>query len=351
MPLPDSLLASACALYQTDPSELTPLSGGHYNAVFEFLAGDQPAILRLGVADCPARQTLAMMEWVRFLSAAGAPVTAPLVSVNRHLVETLLLYGTPYTLTAFMKAEGTLAEDIPPSDWTDGLFQSIGKATGVLHHLSSTYRPARPGLTRPLWHESAELEQATRALACAPGPAAEQLTALLAGLRQLPTGPADFGLIHADLHCANFLVGPGGRVTIIDFDDCAYGWFAMDVAMALLDVLVLYDPADETAAQAFARRFLANYLSGYRQEFELSPFSQAHIPHFLKLKELCLYATLQGHADVDQPGTWVGRFMRGREQRIAHDLPYIDIDFCSLDILPEAGLSAPGSQAHEGCAE
>ncbi len=324
------LLSSACALYNTSPEELTPLYGGFSNAVYEFHYGDRPAVLRLGIEDCPPNQTLAMLEWVSFLSKAGAPVIAPLPSIKNHLLENLRLYGKSYTLTVFEKAEGTLAERVPPGEWTDELFVSIGKAAGKLHAVSKHYRPSCPALTRPSWFDGFEIQEATSRLATSHDRSGEKLAALINALKTLPTELPDFGLIHDDLHFANFLIRPGGEVMIIDFDDCVYGWFAMDVAMALFDVLVLYHAINKEESQDFARHFLHQYLSGYRTENELSPYWQEKIPYFLKLKELCIYASLIDHPDIDHPDGWVGRFMRGRAERIANDLPYVDIEFRNL---------------------
>jgi Ser/Thr protein kinase RdoA (MazF antagonist) len=328
------LLTSACNLYNTSPEALIPLSGGHYNDVYlfhhGFLGEETSAILRIGVEDCPPNQTLGMLEWVHYLSQEGAPVAAPVRSINNHLLENLKLYGTRYTVTAFEKADGTLAENIPPSDWTNELFQSIGEAVGRLHAVSKCYKPSRPYLKRPAWFEGNEIQDANRRLANPTDPAHHKLASLITELRSLPTSPPDYGLIHDDLHFANFLIQPDGRVIIIDFDDCVYGWFAVDVAMALFDVLVLYDPPDDTESQRFARQFMTSYLDGYRKENDLAPFWLSQIPRFLKLKELCIYADLMNRPELAEPGSWVGRFMRGRAERIAGDLPYVDIDFSTL---------------------
>jgi Ser/Thr protein kinase RdoA (MazF antagonist) len=338
------LLLIACNLYNTSPEELIPLSGGHYNAVYQFplhqtsqvseirerLENDKLAILRIGIEDCPVNQTLGMLEWVSFLAQQGAPVTAPLPSIKNHLLESLTHYGTRYTMTAFEKAEGTLAENIPPSEWDEALFHNIGRAAGKLHHLSAGYHPSRPTFNRPHWFEAYEIQKAMDKLAATDSPAREKLASLIHELRQLPTSPTDFGLIHGDLHFANFIIQPGDQVTIIDFDDCVYGWFAMDIVMALFDILVLYNAGSDEESQRFARLFLSSYLSGYRQENDLPMFWQRQIPQFLKLKELCIYATLIGHQDINQSETWVGRFMRDRSTRIAKDLPYVNIEFSSL---------------------
>jgi Ser/Thr protein kinase RdoA (MazF antagonist) len=245
-------------------------------------------------------------------------------------MESLQYDGTRYTLTVFEKADGTLAEDLHPADWTDTLFQSIGRAAGRLHRISKGYVPSASSLTRAHWFDSYEIRMALRLLANSRDPARDFLTSLMDELRQLPDRPDEYGMIHDDLHFANFLITPGQQVIIIDYDDCGYGWYAMDVAMALFDVLVLYNPADDITGQVFARRFMLNYLEGYRSENAISLFWQCQIPHFLKLKELCIYPTLIGHPEITQPDTWVGRFMRDRPCRIAANLPYVDLDFSNL---------------------
>jgi len=325
----NQLLDAVCKLYSASPDELIPLTGGHFNAVYEFSAGimGSSSILRIGVEDCPTEQTLGMLEWVNFLREQGAPVSGPLKSVQGYLLERLVYDGQAYNITCFEKVAGTLAENIPPSTWTDELFQAIGRAVGQFHAISKRHQPSHAALTRPQWYDSYEIRHATSLLEKLTDPAGEKLAGNLKYLVSLPESPADYSLIHDDLHFANFLVGPDNHVTVIDFDDCGYGWFVIDVAMAVFDVMVLYNPLNDKQGQTFARRFLRSYLSGYREQNQLDQFWQAHIGHFLKLKELCIYADLIGHPDIQQPDSWVGRFMRGRAERVAKDTPYIDIDF------------------------
>ncbi len=336
------LLSRACRLYDTSTGSLSALSGGNYNATYRYPiaiksgavpgvltsgAKERHGVLRIGVEDCPIEQTLGMLEWVRFLSEQGAPVTAPILSSTGHLLERVEQDGKAYTITAFEAAEGRLAERIAPNEWTDELFRSIGYSAGRIHAVSKHFQPSRPELRRPDWYDSYEIRDARKRFAVSGDPALEKLTALVTELKRLPVEPGSYGMIHDDLHFANFLVQPGGEVAIIDFDDCAYGWFAMDIAMALFDVLVLYNAPTETEKQAFARSFMHHYLCGYREKNELDPFWQAQIPQFLKLKELCVYAPLIGHAEINQLESWVGRFMHGRAERVVNDIPYVDINF------------------------
>jgi Ser/Thr protein kinase RdoA (MazF antagonist) len=194
------LLLSACRLYQTSPDLLIPLHGGFSNAVYYFplqyisphlqiSENAKNGVLRIGVEDCPPEQTLGMLEWVRWLNREGAPVSAPLPSIHDRLLENLEQDGTRYTITAFVKAEGTLAEKIPPTDWTDELFHSIGRAAGKLHRISKGYQPSSPATTRPQWFDSYEIHEATNLLATSSDPAREKLAILISDLHNLPTTP------------------------------------------------------------------------------------------------------------------------------------------------------------------
>jgi len=51
-----------------------------------------------------------------------------------------------------------------------------------------------------------------------------------------PTTPDRFGLIHADLHLGN-VMADGDDLTLIDFDDAGFGWYAYELAVSLNNVL------------------------------------------------------------------------------------------------------------------
>ena len=107
-------------------------------------------------------------------------------------------------------------------------------------------------------------------------------------------------LTHMDLHFGNFFVGiHSQRVTLFDFDDCAYGWYIMDIAMLLFDVLVVYDQPDH---QQFGQRFLTNVLRGYIPSMPDSAFWVEQLPLFLKLLEISLFITLYRGDDVIPAG-------------------------------------------------
>ena len=74
-----------------------------------------------------------------------------------------------------------------------------------------------------------------------------------------------------------------------------------------------------------------HFLKGYLKENDLNPNWLKEIPHFLKLREIDLYAVIHRSFDVDNiENAWVAGFMQGRKERIHNDVPFIDYDFAKL---------------------
>ena len=70
----------------------------------------------------------------------------------------------------------------------------------------------------------------------------------------LGTGPDVYGLQHGDLHQENYLFRDG-RIGVIDFDDCGFGWYIDDLAVSASEIQGRPDTADLVDA----------LLDGYRQ--------------------------------------------------------------------------------------
>jgi Ser/Thr protein kinase RdoA (MazF antagonist) len=153
----------------------------------------------------------------------------------------------------------------------------------------------------------------------------EKRKKLLGLIQTLPKDRESYGLAHLDLHFGNFFVDIEQRlITLFDFDDCAYGWYLMDVATLLFDILVVYDLPDK---ESFGTRFLENLLKGYLSQKPLSLFWLNQLPHFLKLLEIGVYIMLYRQYDPTSADNWVGKFMLNRQERIEQDIPYIDLPF------------------------
>jgi Ser/Thr protein kinase RdoA (MazF antagonist) len=196
---------------------------------------------------------------------------------------------------------------------------------GRMHALSKAYGPPNPSWKRPNWDGPLMLDLESWIPDREPR-VKERWAELNAYLQGLPRDGEGYGLIHQDAHAGNFFVH-GDEIILFDFDDCVYGWFAYDIA-----VVLFYAVMGAQDWPAFTRSFMTNFLAGYAQENELPPGWLARIPHFLKLREIDLYAVIHRSFDVqnlDDP--WVKRYMDGRRQRLERGAPYIDFDFTLLE--------------------
>ena len=92
---------------------------------------------------------------------------------------------------------------------------------------------------------------------------------LVATVKALETSKDEFGVIHADLHPDNIRF-QGDQVTFFDFDHCAYGWRAYDLA--------------PSSFLPEAKR--EKFLEGYESVRPLSKGERESLPAFAKLRIL-----------------------------------------------------------------
>jgi Ser/Thr protein kinase RdoA (MazF antagonist) len=98
---------------------------------------------------------------------------------------------------------------------------------------------------------------------------------LHAALARLDRQPSVYSMIHADMHPGNVLVDDD-RLTVIDFDDAAWGWHIYDIAVALVH------QQDGPNLAAFERA----YITGYRSVRPISEQSLMLVPMFRLVRGL-----------------------------------------------------------------
>jgi Ser/Thr protein kinase RdoA (MazF antagonist) len=178
------------------------------------------------------------------------------------------------------------------------LVEQLGRIAAALHNQSSAWRPP-PAFTRhaldteglmggaPFWGrfwDHPALSASERELMLA---ARARITEVL---ERLGRRPSSYGVIHADLHPHNVLIDDRDRLTVIDFDDTAFGWRLYDLAVALLN----YEGrADFTALESA-------FLRGYRARRDLSEADEALIPMFRLVRRLAVIGWLHQRPEIDR---------------------------------------------------
>lgn len=235
------------------------------------------------------------LAWLNALrTEAGVEVPVALPALDGSILQVLHSAELPEPRRAamFSYLDGHEPEgELGPS------FEQLGEITARLHVHARQWRPPA-GFTRFAWDFDTMLGGERRiwgrwqdGLGVA-GPVAALLQRLCDTLERrlaaFGSGPERRGLIHADLRLANLLVD-GGRVKVIDFDDCGGGWFLYDYGTSLSFIENRPDVAELTGA----------WLSGYRRVAPLGAEEEAELPTFLLLRRLMLVAWLGSHRDTD----------------------------------------------------
>jgi Ser/Thr protein kinase RdoA (MazF antagonist) len=320
------ILAEARERFEIEKDRIHLLDGFE-SFMFEFERPNGEFILRLAHS---LRRTLSLIQaevdWINYLAAGGATVARAVCSRRGRLVEEIEDgQGGRFLATAFIKARG-----VPPREygWTTRLFENYGALLGRMHLLSKDYQPGELIERRPQWDDPTNMD----VMAFIPASKTqvnERFQELMDHLGGLPRDRESYGLIHQDAHGGNLFIDQDGTITLFDFDDCVYSWFANDIAIVLFYIVMgQKDPAD------FVQGFMQAFLRGYRRENHLDPAWLQEIPYFLKLREIDLYAVIHRSFDVENlEDPWCARYMHGRKERIEAGEPYIDFDFGSLGSL------------------
>lgn len=182
-----------------------------------------------------------------------------------------------------------------PEENLGDLFMTLGRYAATMHdHVTTWQRPA--GFERQVWQASTILDAdgLWGDWRLAPGvnesnrPVLDRLNSILwQRLATYGMGADRYGLIHADMRLGNLLVD-GGKVTLIDFDDCGFCWFAYDFAAAI--------SFHETNPAIPALR--AAWIEGYRRVRPLTDEDVAAIDSLVMLRRMALLAWIGSHADT-----------------------------------------------------
>jgi Ser/Thr protein kinase RdoA (MazF antagonist) len=319
----DAILHEAMRRYAIGADHMRLLDGFE-SFIYEFERDGGRYILRIGHELHRSEGLInGEVDWINYLAEGGASVARAVPSERGRLVEPIDDgQGGCFLTTAFVKASGR-----PPWEvgWTPTLFERYGLLLGRIHRLSTRYEPADPAWRRPQW-DDAPMQVVERHVPASDTMVVERYRQLMARLVAWPRDKGSYGLVHYDAHAGNLLIDAQGTITLFDFDDCAYCWYMYDIAIVLF-----YMVMGQEDPQGFTRGFMRHFLRGYVQEKSLAAEALEQIPHFLKQREIDLYAVIHRSFDVENlDDPWCSRFMQGRKVRIEADVPFLEFEFSQL---------------------
>ncbi len=322
----DLLLKEALLRFTGRSLETQKLTGGTVSRIYAYSFEGRDMVLRLVPPEVGLQHAdvQSILHWMQFLADGGLAVPRPQSSREQRLVESIQFGDQTWLASVVERARGVRAETLPFDAWDDSLIEELGRVIGKLHALSRMYQTPQGYPQRPQWYEISMNYNPIEEWEGVEESIRQRYEQALEHINLLPRETERYGLIHADVQCANFFVDLEGRkITLFDFDDCCNGWYMMDIALPLLDLLVLYPGMDRSN---FARHILECITKGYRSENILPEHSLRELPVFLKLLETALYAQVHAYAAQCAADSWVGKFLAGRKANIENDLPFVELD-------------------------
>jgi amicoumacin kinase len=292
---------------------------GFENTIYEYSHNGEEYILRIGHSLRRSENLVhGEVDWINYLHAGGVPVARAVASAKGNLVEPLEDgHGAHFLAVAFTKAYG-----IHP--WlvrTQEFYRSYGRMIGRMHALTEHYQPLERDWKRPEWDDPI-MQAAVTMLPDSEQGVKQRYRELCEHLYSLSKDSTCYGLIHQDAHAANFLMDENGTLTLYDFDDCVYGWYANDIAIALFYML---NEAPE--GPSFIQMFMPHFIEGYRTEYSIEDRWLREIPHFLKQREIELYGVIYDAFGPDPvEDEWCQTYMRGRKEKIERGMPYMGVE-------------------------
>lgn len=251
------------------------------NYVFSLACAGRPAILRLThESHRQVEEVEAELRWLLDLKKRGLPVAAPFLSRRNHLTEMIPSAHGRFVVSCFERLEGGAPDPDTPELWGEGMFERLGTLTAHLHQASYEAGWTQAHLPRRTWREESVAQNFHFYVPVGEKAVHERFDHVLAQLDALPRTRDAYGLIHADLNHANFLLTPSG-LSLFDFDDSCYCWFAYDLIVPIFHL----PAANEEMAQAAFR----SLLRGYESVRRFNPAWRRWLSLLLQWRDLLIY--------------------------------------------------------------
>ncbi|OOE12742.1 phosphotransferase enzyme family protein [Fictibacillus arsenicus] len=252
------------------------------NFIFVFKNDGETHFLRFNeVSERVLSLLEAEMEILDYLDGTSLRTVRPVKSLNGKKVERVEAENGIYYASVFKALPGKQFEI---NELKQDQFFIWGKTLGKLH---DTMKKCDKSVhfNRLSWKD--HLNSAENFLPMHETAAKKELAYLVNWAEALPVTQENFGLIHYDFELDN-QCWEDNVAGILDFDDCAYYWYAADIAFALRDL-------DD---QKMTNPLFAEFVNGYESETTLDSDLVEQLPMFNRLHDLTMFVKLLRSVDI-----------------------------------------------------
>jgi Ser/Thr protein kinase RdoA (MazF antagonist) len=312
---------SVAALFGVQPEAVTDL-GGYHNQVLRLADKGSDVVLRFTPESHRTFRDLnAEIAFLRRLDADGAQVHRPLPSTRDGWIVPLSAQdGSLWYVCCFQAAAGKTWRE---AEHGSEVFMAAGAALGRFHSLSKEYAAQGVRFQRRDWSENPYVAEASKVLGQVHAALSNKVERIVETVRALPETGETYGLTHGDYLFSNYLVGDGS-LTIVDFDDCEFGYYVYDLAVNLFYYVLGGDPTEVPLKEAEGNDLLAWLLAGYLEHVPIGQAELRTLPVLLRLREIDLMTSIAKRFGQDYSG-WTKSFMETAAERILNDVPFLPL--------------------------
>lgn len=251
------------------------------NAIYPFSKGGEIRFLRLAPVDEKLeRNVYGELEFINWLRERGYPALESIKSTSGENCLRLHTEWGEYYASTFKKVDGTRLDR---TDFSNEIMREYGRALGRLHRLAAEFTPKIKK-----WSHGEALDWAMGVLTeyNAPRGIGDALTALKSQLDALPKTADNYGLVHYDFEPDNvFYDEQTGLISVIDFDDGMYCWYALDIEQVFAAL------GDELSGEEL-QTAKTEFIRGYERERRYTDEMRRLLPLMRRFIDIFGYARL-----------------------------------------------------------
>ena len=286
----DYLLSFAVKNYGFNKETLRFVSDST-NQIYAYNLNGEDYILRFSNRPLEKiHETKAEMEWLDYLAKNNIGVGQPLHANNGDLILSTQENGQNFILSSFKVVSGECWDKNDLNKWNDRVFYNWGKCMGDIHRITKNFKPMD---VRGTFDGRFALMDSVKSC-----PSVNDIVEqLINEMMALPKDKDSYGLIHNDMHPWNFYIDKD-KINVFDFDDSLYGWFSLDIGIALYHGL--WWGRKDDAGTDFTKSIIVNFLDGYLSANNLSEFWISKIPMFMRFRQICKFSWFFNPGYIDE---------------------------------------------------
>ncbi|MDD3831534.1 MAG: phosphotransferase [Clostridia bacterium] len=269
------------------------------NIIYPYRVDKKVRFLRLApVEEKSLAQVQAEIDYIQYLRSNGYNAVTPVSTLQGDLVMQIDTPYGQYVISCFENANGVTLEE---TDLNDKIMIAYGEALGQLHALSRQY--GRNNANRPDYIERIDWAIDVFSTYECDSQLIDIAKSLKEQMSTLIITDTNYGLIHYDFQPDNiFYDKKSNQCTVIDFDDCMYGWYAIDIMRVFDSLEQMLD--DKQLSQA-----REEFMQGYKQHYTIDDGGLDNTAIFSKYVDIITCAsiiyTMGEELPQDQMEEWV----------------------------------------------